>query len=92
MWSEGDDLSVISDEDEIGFRVIEYGRSRKVVLPDSLKREIQEAKLQRELRRRGVGQHTLEKALHGHVHLNSYRKILSAIAEYKQEKLSAKIA
>ena len=57
MWAEGDDLSVISDEDEIGFRVIEYGRSRKVVLPDSLKREIQEAKLQRDLRRRGIGQH-----------------------------------
>ena len=74
-------LSVISDEDGIGFRVIEYGRSRKVVLPDSLKREIQGAKLQRELRRRGIGQHTLEKALRGRVRLNTYKKIVAAIVE-----------
>jgi len=31
---------VISDDDEIGFRVVEYGKSRKVVLPDFLKREV----------------------------------------------------
>jgi hypothetical protein len=81
MWAQGDDLGVISDDDEIGFRVVEYGKSRKVVLPDSLKHEIQEARLQRELRRRGVGQHTLEKALHGHVRVNTYRKIVAAIEE-----------
>jgi hypothetical protein len=85
MWAEGDDLSVISDEDEIGFRVIEYGRSRKVVLPDSLKREIQEAKLQRELRRRGIGQHTIEKALRGHVRAKTLRKILEAIDACRKE-------
>jgi hypothetical protein len=66
MWAQGDDLSVVTDNDETGFRVIEYGKSRKIVLPDSLKREIKEAKL-RELRRRGIGQHTIEKALHAHV-------------------------
>jgi hypothetical protein len=81
MWAQGDDFSVISDEDEIGFRVVEYGKSRKVVLPDSLKREIENTGL-RELRRRGIGQHTIEKALHAHVRVNTYRKIVDAIAEY----------
>jgi ribosomal protein S18 acetylase RimI-like enzyme len=84
MWAEGDDLSVISDNDEVGFRVVEYGKNRKVVLADSLKREIQEAKLQRELRRRGIGQHTLEKALHGHVRARTFRKILDAIDAYRK--------
>ncbi len=85
MWAHSDDLSVVADYDETGFRVIEYGKSRKIVLPDSLKREIEEIKL-RELRRRGIGQHTIEKALHAHVRVNTYRKIVAAIAEYKQEK------
>jgi hypothetical protein len=86
MWSHGDDLSVITDDDETGFRVVEYGKSRKVVLPYSLKREIRETKLQRELRRRGIGQHTIEKALHGRVRVNTYTKIVAAIEEYKKEK------
>jgi hypothetical protein len=86
MWAQGDDLSVVTDNDETGFRVIEYGRSRKIVLPDSLKREIEGTKIQRELRRRGIGQHTLEKAVHARVRVNTYGKIAAAIAEYKQEK------
>jgi hypothetical protein len=85
MWAEGDDLSMISDDDEIGFRIVEYGKSRKVVLADSLKREIQEAKLQRELRRRGIGQHTVEKALRGHVRAKTFRRILEAIDAYRKE-------
>ena len=36
MWSHGDDLSVLLD-DEVGFRIVEYGRNRRVVLPESLK-------------------------------------------------------
>lgn len=67
--------------------MVEYGKSRKVILPDSLKREIQRTKLQRELRRRGIGQHTIEKALHAKVRVNTYRKILSAIEEYKRGKV-----
>jgi hypothetical protein len=86
MWAQGgDDLGVITDNDETGFRVIEYGKSRKIVLPDSLKREIEEIK-SRELRRRGIGQHTIEKALHAHVRVNTYRKIVAAINEYEKEK------
>jgi hypothetical protein len=85
MWEQGEDLSVITDHDEAGFRLIEYGRNRKIVLPDSFKREIKEIGL-RELRRRGIGQHTLEKALHKHVQLNTFRQIVAAIAECKQEK------
>ena len=81
MWAHGDDLSVVTDHDETGFRVIEYGKSRKIVLPNSLKREIEQIKL-RELMRRGIGQHTIEKALHTHVRVNTYSKILAAIAEY----------
>ena len=84
MWTQGDDLSVVTDSDETGFRVVEYGRSRKVVLPDSLKREIENMKL-RELRRRGIGQHTIEKALHAHIRVNTYTKIVAAIDEYKKE-------
>jgi hypothetical protein len=86
MWAHGDDLSVLTDNDESGFRVVEYGRNRKVVLPDSLKVEIREAKLQRELRRRKIGQHTIEKALHGRVRMNTCKKIVAAIDEYKREK------
>ena len=86
MWAQGDELSVVTDIDEAVFRVTEYGKSRKVVLPDSLKREIRKTKLQRELRRRGIGQHTIEKALTSRVRIQSYRKILSAINEYKVEK------
>jgi hypothetical protein len=43
-----DDLSVLTDSDEAGFHVVEYGKSRKVALPDSLRREIQGAKLPRD--------------------------------------------
>jgi hypothetical protein len=82
MWAQGDDLSVVTDNDETGFRVIEYGKGRKVRLPDSVKREMRAMGL-RELRRRGIGQHTTEKALHDKVRMRSYRKILSAIEEYK---------
>jgi len=57
--------------------------SRLVVLPDSLKREIQKSKLQRELRRSGIGQHTIERALNDRVRMSSYRKILAAIAEHE---------
>jgi len=84
MWAQGDDLSVITDEDETGFRVIEYGKNRKIVLPDLSKREIEEMKL-RELRRRGIGQHTIEKALHAHVRARTLRKILEAIDAYQKE-------
>ncbi len=45
MWAQSDDLSVVTDNDEAGFRVVEYGKSRRVVLPDSLKGEIQGSKL-----------------------------------------------
>jgi hypothetical protein len=82
MWAQGDDLSVITDNDETGFRVIEYGSRRKVVLPDSIKNEVREIG-SRELRRRGIGQHTIEKALASSVRIQSYRKILAAIEEYK---------
>lgn len=85
MWAEGDDLSVITDNDETGFRVVEYGKNRKVVLPDSLKSEIKETRLQRELRRRGIGQHTIEKALRGHVRAKTFRRILEAIDAYRKE-------
>ena len=67
MWAQNDDLSVITDNDEVGFRVVEYGKNRKVAVLESLKREIRQAKLQRELRRRGIGQHTIEKALQSQV-------------------------
>jgi hypothetical protein len=87
MWAQGDDLSVISDDDEIEFRVVEYGKSRKVVLPDCLKREIEEIGL-RELRRRGIGQHTIEKALHAQVRANTYRKIVAAIDTCKEKNKS----
>ena len=86
MWAHNDDLSVITDNDEVGFRVVEYGKSRKIALLDSLKCEIQRTKLQRELRRRGIGQHTIEKALHAHIRVNTYKKIVAAIAEFKEEK------
>ena len=84
MWSHGDDLSVLSD-DEFGFRMVEYGKNRKVLLPESIKEEIRNMK-QRELRRRGIGQHTVERALNDRVRLSSYRKILVAIAEHKDNR------
>jgi hypothetical protein len=37
------------------------------------------------LRRKKIGQHTIEKALHAHVRADTYRKILAAIKEYKRE-------
>jgi hypothetical protein len=82
MWAQGDDLSVVKENDETGFRVIEYGKRRRVVIPQSIKQEIRNIG-QRELRRRGIGQHTLERAFHSKVRLKSYRKMLSAIQEYK---------
>jgi hypothetical protein len=78
MWSHGDDITVLPDND-VGFRMVEYGRNRKVVLPDTLKREIRKAKLQRELRKRGIGQHTIERALNDRVRMSSYEKIRAAI-------------
>jgi len=65
--------------------VVEYGKSRNVVLPDSLKREIHGTKLQRELRRRGIGQNTIEKALHAQVRVKTCRRIVAVVAEYKKE-------
>jgi len=53
------------------------------VLPVPPKREIREIG-SRELRRRGIGQHTIEKALHEHVRVNIYRKIVAAIKETKK--------
>ena len=85
MWAQGDDLSVVTDSDETGSRVIEYGKNRKIVLPAPLKGEIKEIG-SRELRRRGLGQHTLEKALHEHVRVNTYRRIVAAIEESEKEK------
>ncbi len=85
MWAHNDDLNVITDDDEVGFRVVEYGRNRKVVLPDAVKQEITDMG-QRELRRRGIGQHTVEKALYSAIRFKSYQKILAAVAAHKQEK------
>ncbi len=89
MWAQSDDLSVISADDEIGFQVVEYGKNRKIVLPDSVKREIGRMGL-RELRRREIGQHTIEKALRKHVRIGTFRKIVAAIADYKQERQKSK--
>jgi hypothetical protein len=86
MWARGDDLSVVTENDETGFRVVEYGKGRKVTLPDSFKHEIRAAIGQRELRRRGIGQHTIEKALGSKVRIQTYRKILSVIEEYRRDK------
>ena len=92
MWAQSDDLSVVTEDDETGFRVIEYGKNRKIAIPDSLKREIQETKLQRELRRRKLGQHTIEKALHSHVRVRTYEKIMAAISDHwKREKCAARV-
>jgi hypothetical protein len=85
MWAQGDDLSVVTDYDETGFRAIEYGRRRKVTLPSSVKHEMREMGL-RDLRRQGIGQHTIERALHGQVRVNSYTKILAALEESKKER------
>ena len=85
MWAQGDDLSVLTDNDETGFRVIEYGKGRKLKLPDSVKRAMRALGL-RKFRRRGIGQHTIEKALHAQVRVNTYRKIMAAIDKYKNEK------
>jgi hypothetical protein len=85
MWAEGDDLSVVTDNEETGFRVVEYGKGRKVILPNSVKHEMREIVGLRELRRRGIGQHTIEKALNAKIRMRSYRKILAAIEEYKAE-------
>jgi hypothetical protein len=84
MWAQSDDLSVLTDNDEAGFRVVEYGKSRKVVLLDSLRREIKEAKLQRALRRRGIGQHTIEKALHSHIRVKTWTKIVAVMDEFRK--------
>ncbi len=83
MWAEGDDLSVITDNEEVGYRVVEYGKGRKVILPNSVKHEMREIVGLRELRRRGIGQHTIEKALLAKVRIHSYRNIVSAIERYK---------
>jgi hypothetical protein len=74
---------------KLAFAVVEYGKNRKVLLPDSLKREILEEIGLRELRRRGIGQHTLEKALRGPISVKTYRKIMAAIQACKQEKAAA---
>lgn len=60
-----------------------FANGAGVVLSESLKREIEQVKL-RELRRRGIGQHTIENALHSHVRVRTYRKIVAAIEEYNR--------
>jgi len=84
MWAQVDDLSVVTDNDETGFRVIEYGTRKKVTVPDSVKHAMRDVGL-RELRRSGIGQHTIERALDGEVRVNSYTKIVAAIEEFKEE-------
>jgi hypothetical protein len=39
----------------------------------------------RELRRRGIGQHTIERALHSQVRVSTYKEILAAIDEYERK-------
>jgi hypothetical protein len=84
MWAQNDELSVITDNDEVGFRIVEYGLQRRVALPDPLKQAIRDIG-QREFRRRGIGQHTIEKALNGRVRMKTYRKIVSMIDAHKRE-------
>src|ERR1700722_19717639 len=67
------------------FRVVAYGKNGKIALPDSLKSEIKTGKLQRELRRAGIGQHTIEKALGSHVRVNTYKKIVFALQNPKKK-------
>ena len=88
LWNHGDDLSVLPDSD-IGFKIVEYGRGRKVRLPDSIKDEMLVIGI-RELMRRGIGQHTIENALHSTIRIKSYRKLQSAIEAYKQERTHPK--
>jgi hypothetical protein len=90
MWAQGDDLSTVTDHEETGFRVIEYGKGRKVRLPDSIRQEMRAMGL-RELRRRQIGQHTVEKALCSTVRIKSYRRILAAIEAYKSEQSRAEL-
>ena len=84
MWAQSDDLSVVTDNDEVGFRVVEYGRRRKVKLADPIKDEMRQMGL-RGLRRRGIGQHTVERALNDRVRLSSFRRILAAITAHKDD-------
>jgi hypothetical protein len=44
MWAQNDDLSVFTDNDEVGFRVVEYGTKRKITVSNSVKGEMGEMK------------------------------------------------
>src|SRR2546426_3540224 len=46
MWEQGDDLSMMTDVEDVGHKVPEY-RRKKVVLPDSLKDEMRKIGLRK---------------------------------------------
>ncbi len=69
---------------EIDAKVKTYSNGR-VAADESIKNDIRLFGT-REPMRRGIGQHTIERALDGHIRLNTYKKIVAAVDEYKREK------
>lgn len=80
-WEQAEDLSLL------GFRAIEYKPKGKVVATDEQIRRI--AKIpKRELMRRGVSQHTLEKiCMQGPVRVASLIKCLNALEKERTDKI-----
>ncbi|MGB2667198.1 MAG: hypothetical protein WAK48_24570 [Candidatus Acidiferrum sp.] len=79
-WEEGDDLSLLD------FKAVQYTRKGKVIANDEQFARIASVP-KRELMRRGVNQHTLEKIckqISGQA--NKFAKCLRVLEEYAQEK------
>lgn len=68
---------------EIDFHCKIYANGR-VCLDESLKDVIRDIPI-RELMRRGIGQHTIEKALFGTIRARTRKKLLEATTRYRQE-------
>jgi hypothetical protein len=79
-WEEGDDLSLLD------FKAVQYTRKGKAIANDEQFARIASVP-KRELMRRGVNQHTLEKICKQiPVQANKFAKCLRVLEEYAQEK------
>jgi hypothetical protein len=65
MWEHGDDLSVVTDQDETGFRVIEYGRGRKVVVSEKVRNEIRKIGVKKCARESKIHRSVIRKIVRG---------------------------
>jgi hypothetical protein len=84
LWNHGDDLSVLTDCDETGFRVTEYGRGRKIVVSDKVRNEIRRIGIKKYARESGIHRSVIRKIERGEpVKHKTCKKVIQWLHDYQ---------